>query len=89
MSKTGIDALNNHLFETIEMVKNNNDPKAEAHEKIDIESAKTIADIGKVIVEGFKVQVQVLSLISKTDNPSILTSKAIGSGILLEEKNKA
>lgn len=60
-----IDSLNNHLFETIEMLKNNNN--ASKNEKIDIETAKTIASLGKVIVEGYKVKAQVLGIISGND----------------------
>lgn len=62
-----IDSLNNHLFETIEMLKNNNDNNASKNEKIDIETAKTIASLGKVIVEGYKVKAQVLGIISGND----------------------
>ena len=54
MSRLTIDKLNEHLFETIEMLKNNSDPNASPNEKIDIETAKTIANLGKVAVEGFK-----------------------------------
>ena len=70
MSKQiNIDTLNSHLFEAIEMLKNNNDPHASDNEKMSIETAKVIADLAKVVVEGFKVKAQVLSIISKADNP--------------------
>ena len=48
MSKqTGIDALNAHLFEAIEGLKNNRDPRADEHERMDIDTAKAIADIAR------------------------------------------
>ena len=67
-----IDRLNEHLFETIELLKNNKDPKADEHEKIDVETAKTIADLGKVVIDGYKVKAQVLSILSKTENPQLM-----------------
>ena len=40
--KNKISDLNNHLFETIEMLKNNSDPKADKCEKMDLDTAKKI-----------------------------------------------
>nr|DAL35599.1 MAG TPA_asm: hypothetical protein [Caudoviricetes sp.] len=87
MSRISIDRLNEHLFETIEMLKNNNDPNASENEKIDIETAKTIADLAKVSVEGFKVKAQALSMLAKTDNPSATKDALIASGIAPEVKD--
>lgn len=84
MKQTSIDALNSHLFETIEMLKNNNDPNASANEKIDIETAKTIAELAKVAVEGFKTKAQVLSLLSKSENPDKLIQQSKSAGMLPE-----
>lgn len=82
MSKqTSLDQLNMHLFETIELLKNNTDKNASENEKIDIETAKTIADLGKVIVDGYKVKVQALSILSKTENPSHVKQVINDSGI--------
>lgn len=64
-----IDALNAQLFETIEMLKNNRDPQASDNEKIDIETARSISDLGRVIVEGYKVKAQVLNMLSKANSP--------------------
>lgn len=88
MKQTSLDALNNQLFETIEMLKNNNDPKASKNEKIDIETAKTIANIGKVIVDGYKVKTQVLNMINKTNDLTTQEIKvlAISSGINTEKE---
>jgi len=82
MKQTSLDQLNSHLFETIEMLKNNNDPQASANEKMDVEIAKVIADLGKVVVEGYKVKAQVLNLISKVnDGVCDVKELAISAGI--------
>ena len=82
MKQISIDALNSHLFETIEMLKNNNDPKASKNEKIDNETARTIAELGKQIVDGYKVKVQVLNLISRSENPKEVSNIAIDEGLI-------
>lgn len=90
MKQTSLDALNSQLFETIEMLKNNNDPKASENEKIDVETAKTIANIGKTIVDGYKVKAQVLGIINKDKDlmPKELKALAISSGINTEEEQE-
>lgn len=80
-----IDNLNMHLFETIEMLKNSSDPEASANEKIDVETAKTIANLGKVVIEGYKVKAQVLNIMAKTDNPNSTKLLLGGTGIISEE----
>jgi hypothetical protein len=77
-----LDALNEHMFEAIEMLKNNSDPEASPNEKIDVDTAKTIADLGKVVVEGFKVKAQVLNMMSRCDNPNATKDLTNQSGIL-------
>lgn len=68
MSKISIDALNVHMFETIEMLKNNSDPQASPNERISIENAKAIVEAGKVIIEGYKVKAQVLNIVVNNKN---------------------
>jgi hypothetical protein len=51
MPKNKIEHLRNHLFEAIEMLKDG---------EIDVEKAKTIADLGQVIVNSAKVEVEFL-----------------------------
>ncbi len=88
MKKMGIDDLNNHLFETIEMLKNNNDPQASKNEKIDIETAKTIVSAGKVIVEGFKVKANVLGMLKNTENPNAMRQASVDAGIFTSDNVK-
>jgi len=86
MSKNiSIDKLTGHLFEAIEMLKNNNDPKADSHEKIDVATAKTIAELGKVVVEGYKVKAQALQIMAKAENPNRTKQLLSGSGIIEAE----
>lgn len=77
-----IDALNEKLFATIEMLHSNNDDNASKNEKIDVETAKTIASLGKVVIEGYKVKAQVINMLQKTDNPDTTSNAATHSGIL-------
>ena len=86
IKQTSLDELNVHLFETIEMLKNNNDQKASPNERIDIETAQTIASLGKVIVDGYKVKAQVLSVLSKEGYSVDLKSFTTNAGLQLPEK---
>lgn len=85
MDKISIDALNMHLFEAIEMLKNNSDPIASDNEKMDIETAKTIASIGKVVIDGYKVKANVLSTLAKTENPNSVKQVIKQLGMTNEE----
>ena len=72
MKQISIDALNIQIFETIEMLKNNNDKDASANEKIDVDTAKAIAALAKVIVDGYKVKANVLALLKNAENPQAI-----------------
>lgn len=85
-SKISIDRLNEHLFESIEMLKNNKDPKASENEKLDIDTAKTIAEIGKVVIDGYKVKAQVLNMMRNTENPTVMRKSIVDAGIISDEK---
>lgn len=85
MKQISIDALNVHLFEAIEMLKNNSDPKASPNEKIDIETAKTIADLGKVAVEAFKTKANVIAILSKSPIPETVLKNIEFIGVLPEK----
>ncbi|MDD2633955.1 MAG: hypothetical protein PHW82_00480 [Bacteroidales bacterium] len=77
-----IDQLNNKLFETIEMLQNNSDPNASECEKISVENAKGICEIGKVVMEGFKTQAQVLHTVANAANPQVLQDMGKNTGVL-------
>jgi len=48
--------LRNHLFETLEALKDKDDPMA-------IERAKAISDVGQTIINSAKVELQAMELI--------------------------
>ena len=75
--KNKIEDLRGHLFEVIERLKSNSDPDASEKDKINIEDAKVIADIGKVLVESAKVEVAFMK-----------ETGAKGSGFIPEDPNK-
>jgi hypothetical protein len=54
MAKT-IDDLRTHLFETLQALKDKDHP-------MEIERARTIADVGRVLVDSAKVEVQFLQV---------------------------
>ncbi len=58
MAKNKITDLRDHLFETIEQLKDVENP-------MDIERAKAIANVAKVIVESAKVEVKFLEAIGQ------------------------
>lgn len=87
MSKqTGIDALNAHLFEAIEGLKNNRDPRADEQERMDIDTAKAIADIAKVVIDGYKVKANVLQMYSKADSPNDFRKAVVLAGFVSDAK---
>jgi hypothetical protein len=55
MPKNSIEDLRNHLFAALEGL-------ADKEEPLDLERAKTIADVGKVLVESAKVEVAFLKV---------------------------
>lgn len=81
-SNISIDALNMHLFEAIEMLKNSNNKEASEHEKMTVEQAQAVADIGKVVIEGFKVKANVLKMMRPEENPQSTRAVLESSGII-------
>lgn len=55
MPKNKIEDLRNHLFETLEELKDKDKP-------MDLDRARAIADVSKVIVESAKVEVDFLKV---------------------------
>lgn len=54
MAKNKIEDLRDHLFETIEMLKS---------KEIDIETAKVITEVGQVIVNSAKTEVDFMKVV--------------------------
>lgn len=55
MARNKIEDLRNHLFETIEMLKDGD---------IELDKAKTIADLAQVVVNSAKVEVDFLKTVN-------------------------
>lgn len=55
MAKNKIDDLRNHLFETLEALKDDEKP-------MDLDRARAVADVAKVIVDSAKVEVEFLKV---------------------------
>ena len=68
MNNTSLERLKSHLFETLEGVKNLNDPSADDCEKIPLDQAKQIVAVADSIIDVYKVQLDAISLATKMDN---------------------
>lgn len=69
MAKNKIDDLRNHLFETIEALKDDDKP-------MDLERARAIADVAKVIVDSAKVEVDFLKVTGAARSTEFLPEAA-------------
>ena len=87
MAKNSMDDLRNHLFETIERLKANNDPGASENEKIDLKTAKQISDTAAVIIDSVKVEVEFLAVVAKAENRDTVINAA--SNMLPKAEHKA
>jgi hypothetical protein len=61
MARNKIEDLRNHLFATLEALQDEENP-------MDIERAKTIADVSQVIVNSAKVEVDFIKATGKNDS---------------------
>lgn len=66
--KNKIDDLRNHLFETLEALKDDEKP-------MDLARAKAIADVAKVLVESAKVEVDFLKATGALKSTDFLPSE--------------
>ena len=81
-----INKTNDMMVAAMEMLMNNNDPNASANEKMDVATAKAIADLGKVSIESFRVKAQVLSALSRSENPQSTRQALEESGFMENKK---
>jgi hypothetical protein len=63
--KNKIDDLRNHLFETLEALKDDEKP-------MDLDRARAIADVAKVLVDSAKVEVAFLKVTGATRSTDFL-----------------
>lgn len=83
-----LEALKAHLFETLEGVKNNNDPDADPCEKVSLEQAKSIVNIADSIIEIYKTQVDAVRVFTGIDHVNSQGQLMVGMGIINEEEQK-
>lgn len=81
-----LEALKAHLFETLEGVKNNNDPNADQCEKVSPQDAKCIVNIANSIIEIYKTQVDALKTFTGMDHVNSQGQLMVGMGIINEEE---
>lgn len=67
MSNLNLELLKAHLFETLEGIKNQNDPDASKCEKVSIEQAKAIVDVADSIIDIYKTQIDAVRAVSALD----------------------
>ena len=65
MSRTTLADLRGHLFDTIERLKEGNDPEADPKDTIDLDRAKCIAGVAGQIIQSAKVEVDAMKIVSQ------------------------
>lgn len=83
-----LESLKVHLFETLEGVKNQNDPEASDCEKVSIEQAKTIVEVADSIIDIYKVQVDALKSVMKMDHLGSPENLLVAMGVTGSEEVK-
>lgn len=75
MAKNKIVDLRNHLFETIEMLKDGDEEKS----KMTVEKAKAIASVSQVIINSAKLEIEYMKACDKvTGLPTVTEFLTIG-----------
>lgn len=88
MAKNKMCDLRDHLFETLERLKSNNDPEADTSEKIDVETAKQISNVAGKLIETYKVEVLALNVLSHSNNPKFVKEGLMNSGLMSSENKQ-
>lgn len=76
------DNLLSVLYETIEGIKNQNEPTASKNEKVSLEQAKAINDLARTAVSVYKVKADALKIISMSNNPQSTSDNVVQTGLL-------
>lgn len=79
---TGIPALQNHLFEVLEGLKNLSDPEASENEKVTIEQAKAIVEVSDTIIDTYKLELDAVKFIDKAENFKFYGKAAAEMGLI-------
>lgn len=68
--KNKLEDLRNHLFAALEGLSDHEKP-------LDLERARAIADVGRVIVDTAKVEVQFLNVTGRNDGTGFITTPEV------------
>lgn len=79
--KCSIEALQMELFDTLIKLKSQHDPVCDECEKCSIEEADAVVRVADSLCDTFKVEVQALNLLAKTENPKVVKKMIIDSGL--------
>lgn len=79
---TGIPALQNHLYEVLEGLKNLSDPEASENEKVSIEQAKAIVEVSDTIIDTYKLELDAVKFIDKAENYKFYGNAAAEMGLI-------
>lgn len=83
-----LEALKTHLFETLEGIKNQNDPEASDCEKVSVEQAKAIVDVADSLIDIYKLQVEALRTVSHMDTTVPPGQLLTGLGVVGDDEVK-
>ena len=83
-----LETLKGHLFETLEGLKNLNDPDASENEKIQIDQAKQIVDVSEAILDVYKLQIDAVKAFVSKDDIMKPTTMISDMGIVDEQNIK-
>lgn len=82
MKNTSLADLRATMFDVMQRLMSANDPDADEKDRIDVDTAKAMANIGTVIVNSAKIESDALRTIANAQNPNLLKSFLINSEII-------
>lgn len=88
MAGTTLQDLREHLFDTIERLKEGNDPDADPKDAIDIKRAKAIREVASEIVASAKVEIDAIRILAKAENPENTRKMLAGSKVIHIDSNQ-
>lgn len=81
MAKNKMEDLRNHLFETLEALKDEEKP-------MDLQRAKAISDVAQTIINSAKVEIELLNVIGKDTHSDFFGPNAIDAAPRLLAKGR-
>lgn len=87
-NNVSLDALKNHLFETLEGVKNLSDPEASENEKVSLDQAKAIVGVSSQIIDIYKTQIEAIKVFTSKDDVASAGDMLTALGVTDQETVK-